>query len=231
MATKAKYLKFGVVNVQSARNKTIEINELIKEKGIDILIMTETWLHKDRSDDSKINEMVPTTHEFINEPREQRGGGVGIIISRQFKYITKIERQTYKSFEHIEIKTRSMPTNKMFRIIAFYRNQNVNINVFLEEFGNYLNLLTNEDCQNLLLCGDFNIQINDRRNRSVDQFENILEEHNMSNIVTEATTRHGNILDLVICNNENKNNIRIWVEPESFLTSIHKLITFTWQIK
>ena len=43
MATKNS-LNCALVNIQSVTNKTIEIRELIAEKSLDILALTETWL-------------------------------------------------------------------------------------------------------------------------------------------------------------------------------------------
>ena len=65
MATK-KSLNCALINIQSVTSKTLEIRELIAEKSLDILALTETWLSN--NDSSKIAELVPDTHFFIMSP-------------------------------------------------------------------------------------------------------------------------------------------------------------------
>ena len=79
MATK-KSLNSALLNIQSVTSKTLEIRELIAEKSLDILALTETWLSN--NDSSKIAELVPDTHIFYHIPREKRGGGVGLCLSK-----------------------------------------------------------------------------------------------------------------------------------------------------
>ena len=50
-------IKYALLNIQSAMNKTHEIRDLVKEEGYDILMLTETWLGE--YDKAKINEMTP----------------------------------------------------------------------------------------------------------------------------------------------------------------------------
>ena len=74
MATNDVYLNCGYVNIQSIGNKTLQIRELLNEKGFDILALSETWLNS--ADSSRITEMTPPTHSFYHIPREDgRGEG------------------------------------------------------------------------------------------------------------------------------------------------------------
>ena len=41
---RTKHLRIGYINAQSCRNKAEEMFDLIIEKNIDILLITETWL-------------------------------------------------------------------------------------------------------------------------------------------------------------------------------------------
>ena len=65
-----KITKLCLLNIQSATNKTLEIRELIAEKSLDILALTETWLSN--NDSSKITELVPDTHIFYYVPRGKK---------------------------------------------------------------------------------------------------------------------------------------------------------------
>ena len=51
-------LKIGWLNVQSLRNKTSAIHEIIEERDLDAAILTETW-HRS-SDDVSLRLAVPT---------------------------------------------------------------------------------------------------------------------------------------------------------------------------
>ena len=95
MASRNRFHKCGLLNVQSVGNKTIEIRELIEQFKFDIFMVTETWLKEGAGDDAKIKEMLPDTHYFYHVPRiEQVGGGVGIFLSKQYTNIKVINRKT-----------------------------------------------------------------------------------------------------------------------------------------
>ena len=98
MASEVKdVLKCGVINIQSVSNKTIEIRELIVERALDILVLTETLLDS-KSSNSRIAELTPNTHTFHHIPRENGiGGGVGVLVSNCFSYI-KMEESKLQYF-------------------------------------------------------------------------------------------------------------------------------------
>ena len=98
MATK-KSLNCALLNVQSVTSKTLEIRELIAEKSLDILALTETLLSN--NDSGKIAELLPDTHIFYHVPREKRGGGVGLCLSKRFTHVKIIKSLNYTSFEYI----------------------------------------------------------------------------------------------------------------------------------
>ena len=89
-----KITKLCLLNIQSVTNKTLEIRELIAEKSLDILALTETWLSN--NDSSKITELVPDTHIFYDVPRgKKRGGGVGLCLSKRFTHVKMIKSLNY----------------------------------------------------------------------------------------------------------------------------------------
>ena len=59
------------LNVRSANNKAVRINEYVEEKDPDFLAMTETWI---RFGNATINAMCPAGYRFIGKPRKERGG-------------------------------------------------------------------------------------------------------------------------------------------------------------
>ena len=155
MASNDNVIKGGLLNIQLVSNKTIQIREMIDELRLDFFILTETWLRNGIGDESKINEMTPLTHVFHHKPRENKtGGGVGIFLSKQFSNVSVINRSTYETFEHLEIKFNY--NNKVITLVALYRPPSTNAIRFNEEFGNYLDLF-NEELMKTCICGDFNL--------------------------------------------------------------------------
>ena len=51
-------ISLTLMNGQSARNKTMTINEYVREENINLLAITETWLKQD-GDTSVIAELIP----------------------------------------------------------------------------------------------------------------------------------------------------------------------------
>ena len=51
-------ISLTLMNAQSVRNKTLTINEYVREENIDLLAITQTWLKQD-GDMSVITELIP----------------------------------------------------------------------------------------------------------------------------------------------------------------------------
>ena len=224
MASKNKHYKCGLLNVQSVGNKTIEIRELIEQFKLDIFMITETWLKEGVGEDSKINEMLPDTHNFFHVPRKiQVGGGVGIFLSKQFTNIRMVNRRTYESFEHLEINFNC--DKQRTTVVVLYRPPRTSITRFNEEFNDFLNLF-NDELRQTYICGDFNIWLDHPNDNNVNRFIEIIECHNLENGVSEPTSRSGHTLDLIIYDKDHKQISKPELEPDFELSYFHNLITF-----
>ena len=218
-----KNLMFGMINIQSVGNKTIKINNLIDELKLDIFMLTETWLSSNISDTSKIREMKPKSHNFYHMPRDDRiGGGVGIFITKLFTDIKVMNRNSFNSFEHIDISIKYNTRN--IRMINIYRPPSKSKRIFLDEFSNMLESLS--DLGNLLICGDFNLHLDAADDYYVNEFRDLLEVHNLKNSVKSSTSLSQHIIDLVIHHQESKAIDNLIVEPHCTISPTHKLITF-----
>ena len=79
------------------RNKTLLINEYVREDAIDLLAIMETWLKRD-SYSALITELTHDGYSYINVPRQRgRGGGVGLMHRDSFTCQLLPSRR----FEHI----------------------------------------------------------------------------------------------------------------------------------
>ena len=212
----------NMINIQSVGNKTNIVRNLLIDQKLDILLLTETWLSNNISDNAKIKNMTPVTHNFYHVPREERsGGGVGIFVNKLYK--VSIQNQyVANSFEHINVKISS--NNKNIQVIVLYRPPNTNKRIFLEEFSEFLQL-QNEN-KNILICGDFNIHLDEIENSYVKEFTELIECHDLENIVNEPTSLSNHIIDLVLQNKNNKIIKNIMIEPECDISPVHKLISF-----
>ena len=218
-------IKGGLINIQSVNNKTHDIRDLINDMKLDFLAMTETWLSD--HENAKINEMTPSTHNFFSRPRgEGRGGGVGIFLSKNFKKVNE-KRINNVSFEGMQVNCEYVGRKIVFLII--YRPPRGNKSVFNNEIRNILELL-NLVGINIILCGDFNLWFDDHLDNQVSDFKETLALLQLTNVVQNATSSTGHILDLV-CTDINNNIVRnLEVENNPTISPVHKLITFSIMI-
>ena len=79
--------RFALLNARSGRNKRVQIKDYIVENNIAVLALTETLLHSGDCDNQVIGDLIPEGFYFHHEPREDRGGGVGIVIKDGFEVI------------------------------------------------------------------------------------------------------------------------------------------------
>lgn len=61
----AKPLEFSLLNVRSVKNKSLPVKDMIVERDIDILALTETWLGSSDSDNKIIGDICPTGYNCV----------------------------------------------------------------------------------------------------------------------------------------------------------------------
>ena len=229
----AKVLRCGLINIQSVGNKTMKIRNLVNEEKLDLLMLTETWLKGDIGDSSKIKELTPKTHYFYHSPRKGKiGGGVGLVVSKSFSKINIKNQLTFQTFEHMNVEILNN-NNKVINLTILYRPPTINgkkkEKEFIEEFSNYLDTLN--FANNTFICGDFNIWLDNISDKYTSEFHELLDQHNLTNSVSEPTTDSGHIIDLVIHHNEQRIIKNIEVEPECAISPFHKMIIFDIDMK
>ena len=85
-----------------------------------------------------------------------------------------------------------------------------------------------------MICGDFNIHLDEMENSYVKEFTELMECHDLENIVRVPTSLSNHIIDLVIQNKNNRIINDIEIEPECDISPVHKLVSFSinvWNTK
>ena len=194
--SKQKLLKCASLNARSIRNKTLNINDTVVERDIDILFLSETWLGKD-DDDAVIASIKPDGYDFIHHPRlGQEGGGVAIL----FRQSIKIQLQDHKSYSTFEsIEALATVKGHTIRISSIYRPDPYGNNVpaFLGEFSEYIIGITSKP-HDITVCGDINFHLDNATDPSTENLLTVLESCNLKQHIQTPTHRNAHILDIVI---------------------------------
>ena len=216
-------LIFSTFNARSIKNKTIKINELIKELHVNLIALTETWLSDNDNNTVVINEILPCNMNYYGKNRIGRGGGVGICLQNDiFEKVNVYNDDCKQSFEHLSIGLKKS-TFDCIVIVIYRKFDNVN---FIEEFESLLSDLYQKN-SNLIILGDFNLHLN-TNNKIVSNFNRLLVEFNLKiiNDLNIPTHNKGNTLDLVICSQPFSSKISKFIVHNDFSISDHFPISF-----
>jgi len=150
-------LTIATVNTCSWYNKIDAISNLVSSNNIDILGITETWLHDCIPDSA----LIPSTAFHIvrrDRPRNiaTRGGGVSLLLRSSVKFIVHNElTPTDPSFEIlcIELLKCTCPTF----LFLCYRPPNQNVASFTNELQRILHKIS--PTAHIILMGDFNARL------------------------------------------------------------------------
>ena len=190
-------------NAQSVKQKTQLIKEMRNSQNLDILLFVETWLNPD--DHAIIGELESEGEcQFMHSPRTNRtGGGVGCLIRSGLK-AKKKDSVKFKTFEHMEIEVET--TGRKLSIATIYRPEpssknKYNMDEFYEEFTKLLAHYQTYSHE-IIVTGDFNFHMNKPNDPRAKQFKGILEMFDLVQHVNSSTHKAGNILDLVITQQE-----------------------------
>ena len=181
-----------LLNARSVCNKSTLISEYILDSECDIALITETWLKPD--DHTTEGELCPPGYSLTVKSRESgRGGGVGILHKSSLEISDRSIPFAPTTFEVLTV-TLLKP---LLTLALVYRPPSTSIQVFLDEFADYLASLETFPGK-YLISGDFNINVRDTCTSASKRFYDLLDNHSMRQYVVDATHRQGNVLDLVI---------------------------------
>ena len=96
---KSEQFTIGVWNAQSVRNKTKTPSEYVLEHNFAAFLLTETWMSI--SDHVVIGELCPKGSAFINAPRGDNHGGLGVLYKQPLTFHIIPTHVNFRTFEHI----------------------------------------------------------------------------------------------------------------------------------
>lgn len=199
------------------------VGEVLNEFDFSLFLITEMWTNNE--DIPVLRASLPNGYDIEHLPREERGGGVGVIFSKvltAFKVLPVEIRFT--SFEHFICKF-----SVSGRLVAFcilYRpGTNVSPSIFMEEFQTLLESITSL-YTTFYICGDFNFWPDDPENKPyTSEFLNLIDLYNCQNLITEPTHSAGHALDLIITETSMINTVNdIYIAPVNEIISDHDLV-------
>ena len=79
-------LQLCVINIQNIRNKVGEFNDMLFERNLDFMLLTEFWMEPTDADyHFQVGKIDSEHYSVINYPRSgKRGGGIAIIHKNKY---------------------------------------------------------------------------------------------------------------------------------------------------
>lgn len=190
-------IRIGYTNAQSVKNKTDDIVDLIQEKNIDMLFITETWL-KATGDEPIMKDLTPPNFKIKSFPRQHRtGGGIAVIYRASLDPIVHFKCNPVYEHTTFEIMELSMEhSHKAYHFACMYRPGGSKAS-FLSELEQFLPILSCKKSLPVLL-GDLNFHFDALASSDVKKLKDLIDQCNMTQLIDEPTHRAGHTLDLVI---------------------------------
>ena len=223
-----KYVKIMSYNARSLNNKVIQIIEYAKLNEIDIIIIQEVWANSTIDVTTATIEDLGYNAILKKRNKNREGGGLGILYSSNVK--VKIKRTVeYETFEHqaatITINNIDLSILNLYRP-PYSKKNKYTINDFIKEYQDLIR--KQKITKNHLHIGDFNIHMEKKEDKAVNEFLDLLENNNAKQLVNKSTHEKGGTIDLVIAQKENAN---VWIKVEEpFTRSDHFPIKITVNI-
>ena len=136
------------LNIRGLIGKHNELNKLITDgfgtaKPIDIIMLNETWLRKDT-----LNKVTFPGYTLLSKERKgKKGGGIGMIVSNNFKFRQRDDLVIdTECFEHLIVKLKTR--NSSIILVTVYRPPNSNSKEFLSDYKHLIGSVNTKINQN-----------------------------------------------------------------------------------
>jgi len=216
-------LQLALLNARSVRNKAADITEYVVSSGIDVCLLTETWLKP--QDAVARAELKPSGYDFKDCPRpsDRAGGGIGVMYKSGLR-CKVVSSGEHKSFEFVNYK---FDYDKVILDVhVIYRppysaRHPVTTATFFTEIEDYLSTAV-ETSNSLILAGDYNIHVDTVADPDAKIFQDLLKTYNLQQHVNTPTHMSGHCLDLII--SRSNQEVKITQPVADYLVSDHMAV-------
>ena len=184
--------------------KRCEISTFIKDNGVDLFFVTETWLSA-QGDKAKTAELAPSGFDVKSFPRQSRSRGGGIATVYKSTLGSNITFKTNFDFTHTSFEVVQASITLLHNTLHFFclyrpppnRRNNLTDSMFTEQLPDlldYVNSLPGFVC----LVGDMNIHFDNPLQSLTKQTLSTLSLYSLVQVINKPTHRCGHIIDCVI---------------------------------
>ena len=184
--------------------KRCEISTFVKDNGVDLFCVTETWLSA-QGDEAKTVELAPSGFDVKSFPRQSpsRGGGIATVykstLGSNITFKTNFEF-THTSFEVVQASI-TIQHNTLHFFCLYHpvpnRRNNLTYSMFTEQLPDLLDYVSNLPGF-VCLVGDMNIHFDNPLQSLTKQTLTTLSLYDLVQIINKPTYRCGHIIDWVI---------------------------------
>ena len=196
-------------NAQSVKGndmacKRCEISTFIKDNGVDLFFVTETWLSA-QGDEAKTVELAPCGFVVKSFPRQSRSRGGGFATVYKSTLGSNITFKTNFDFTHTSFEVVQASITLQHNTLHFFclhrpptnRRNNITDSMFTEQLPDLLDYVNNLPGFVCLVC-DMNIHFDNPLQSLTKQTLTTLSLYCLVQIINKPTHRCGHIIDWVI---------------------------------
>lgn len=198
---------------------------------LDILAITETWLHQD-THEVVLKLICPPGYAYLSQPRTySRAGGVALICRAEFSPSRFENQHPYcVCSENIECMTAvlTLRSHKL-PMCVIYRPPSGSVHQFLDCMDNLFSATLHAYETPCIFLGDVNIHLDIRDSPSTTSFLSLLNRSNYKQLVHMPTHEGGRILDAIITHESatpNVSDVHITCE----VTSDHFVVKLLYHV-
>ena len=210
----------GYLNINSLRNKIIDVRELIGRLQLDYFVISET----------KLGSSLPSAqfhivdYEIRNRRDRNKSGG-GLIEFVKKGIITKRLKDLETNLSETICTEITISKKRWFCMSVYRPPTSSNIDTFFAELIISLSKVVNK-FDNLIIMGDFNIDITEEDCSRFDKLEELRDTFNLTDLIKSETcyiNNHKSTIDLFFTNKPL--SFQGNSTTETGLSDCHKLIT------